>query len=50
MAAGTGQAAGWAAGADAVLFTHWTMPYDAAGLRVSIAVDFELSRAADDAS
>lgn len=27
-------------------YTHWTKPYDAPGLRVSIAVDFELSRAA----
>ena len=25
-------------------YTHWTMPYDAPGLRVSIAIDFELTR------
>jgi len=27
-------------------YTHWTIPYDAPGLRVSIAVDFELDRPA----
>ncbi|MBL8651555.1 MAG: hypothetical protein JNL35_14280 [Sphingopyxis sp.] len=27
-------------------YTHWTTPYDAPGLRMSIAVDFELGRAA----
>lgn len=27
-------------------YTHWTIAYDAPGLRVSIAVDFELDRAA----
>lgn len=31
-------------------YTHWTTPYDAPGLRVSIAVDFELDRVAEGAS
>lgn len=31
-------------------YTHWTTPYDAPGLRVSIAVDFELGRVAEDAA
>lgn len=31
-------------------YTHWTTPYDAPGVRMSIAVDFELSRDAEGAS
>jgi len=30
-------------------YTHWTTPYDAPGLRMSIAVDFEISRVAEGA-